>query len=155
MTILVSFFWKKCQFSMITRKIKIGIFFYSHSRSIQNIAHHIQSKKRGSFLKGMSFLCPSLWQGPYIWFDWRKMYLRDTYDVHMLITSPAFNPHPAFKKSIWTINTVPVFSTFVFPLEFFFTVFSNSMILKFLALMIEGCLVAGALRFLWSIFAGQ
>ena len=28
---------------MITRKIKIGNFFYSHSRSIQNIAHHLQS----------------------------------------------------------------------------------------------------------------
>ena len=28
---------------MITRKIKIGNFFYSHSRSIQNIAHHMQS----------------------------------------------------------------------------------------------------------------
>ena len=28
---------------MITQKIKIGNFFYSHSRSIQNIAHHIQS----------------------------------------------------------------------------------------------------------------
>ena len=28
---------------MITRKIKIGIFFYYHFHSIQNIAHHSQS----------------------------------------------------------------------------------------------------------------
>ena len=26
---------------------KIGNFFFSHPRSIQNIAHHIQSKKEG------------------------------------------------------------------------------------------------------------
>ena len=41
MVILVSFFWKKSpQFSMITRKIKIGEFFYYFSRSIQNTPHH-------------------------------------------------------------------------------------------------------------------
>ena len=52
---------------MITRKIKIGKKIYSHSRSIQNIAHHIQSlfdvviSERGG-----GSACPSLWhsQGP-------------------------------------------------------------------------------------------
>ena len=37
---------------MITRKIKIGKFFDSHSRSIQNIAHHIQSKNDGVISEG-------------------------------------------------------------------------------------------------------
>ena len=37
---------------MITLKIKIGNFFYSHSRSIQNTAHHIQSKKDGVISEG-------------------------------------------------------------------------------------------------------
>ena len=45
---------------MITRKIKIGIFFYSPSRSIQNIAHHIQSKKDGVISEGLHvLLCDS------------------------------------------------------------------------------------------------
>ena len=41
MVILVSFLWKKSpQFLMITRKIKIGEFFYYFSRSTQNTPHH-------------------------------------------------------------------------------------------------------------------
>ena len=52
---------KSPQFSMITRKKKIGNFFYSHSRSIQNIAHHIQSKKEGVISEGgRGSACPSL-----------------------------------------------------------------------------------------------
>ena len=37
---------------MITRKIKIGFFFYSFPRSIQNIAHHSQSLFDGVISEG-------------------------------------------------------------------------------------------------------
>ena len=45
---------------MIARKKKIGIFFYSLPRSIQNIAHHIQSKKDGVISEGGWGVCMSL-----------------------------------------------------------------------------------------------
>ena len=44
---------------MITRKIKIGNFFYSLSRSIQNIAHHSQSLFDGVISEGGG-VCMSL-----------------------------------------------------------------------------------------------
>ena len=41
---------------MITRKIKIGNFLNNFSRSIQNIAHHLQSLFDGVISEGMSFM---------------------------------------------------------------------------------------------------
>ena len=48
----VIFLKKSPQFSMITRKIKIGNFFNNFSRSIQNIAHHLQSLFDGVTFEG-------------------------------------------------------------------------------------------------------
>ena len=59
----VIFLKKSPQFSMITRKIKIGKKFYSCFRSIQNIAHHLQSLFDGVISErgGVGSACPSLW----------------------------------------------------------------------------------------------
>ena len=45
-----------------SRKKKIGFFFYSHPRSIQNIAHHIQSKKDGVISEGGGGLHVLKWE---------------------------------------------------------------------------------------------
>ena len=45
---------------MITRKIKIGEFFYYFSRSIQNTAHHSQSLFDGDTSEGGGVVCMSV-----------------------------------------------------------------------------------------------
>ena len=65
----VIFLKKSPQYSMITRKIRIGDFFCYFSRSIQNIAHHSQSLLDGVISEGRGgSACPSLWHSQKFWF---------------------------------------------------------------------------------------
>ena len=67
---------------MITRKIKIGKFFYSHSRSIQIIAHHIQSKKHGVISEGGGVCMSFFVTGPQTDINF---YIRKKFDINFYI----------------------------------------------------------------------